>query len=291
MGLPVWKEPPEKRDVNTVLDPRRAAVPRRSGAPGRRIRSSQTFFNHLLRNGGENSRLERREPERITSRAALADLEARVSLTQPTREGLGRIRLPLPASRSEDNRVFSGPSSSESYTPRFPPANAERLSEDESRRARPFASFAATAILESPASSRRAVEGSQRPSLSERVSRRDSYSDEYESLAFLSGGPWPGIDGLGDRELSLRSILPCLSFYDALGLIGVNRDSPPSQWELVSNDLGFQAAVCDLWESESDGDVGSTNELVLESPHNREEARIRHFISRSRDMDRLIGRL
>jgi len=200
-------------------------------------------------------------------------LETRVSVTPPTREGLGRIRLPLPASRSEDNRVLSGSSSSESYTPRFPPANAERLSDDESRRTRPFASLAAaaaTAIVESPASSRRAVEGSQRPSLPERASRRDSYSDEYESLAFLSGGSWPGIDGLGDRELSL---------------------SPPSQWELVSNDLGFQAAVCDLWESESDGDVGSTNELVLESPHSREEARIRHFISRSRDMDRLIGRL
>lgn len=339
MGMPVWKEPVEKRDIDAMLDPRRAAVPRRS-AHGRRIRSSQTLMN-LLRDdfaretntlsnitGGEGRR-ERPypwselsalpgpvpDPERAGLRVTLADAEARASSnTTSGRGGIRRVRSPLPVFRNENNRLPS--SASDTYTPRFPPAFPERQQEEELRRIRTHFSLPTAASSSSEGSSSSsssnntinstalhragAEEGSQRPS--QYLSRYESFIDEAESgrrdeLSYLPGPPsrrWLEIDGLGDRERSLRSILPQISFYDAVGLIGLDNNSPdPGHWELVANGLGFQAA-CDLWESDSDADGNPlASEMMWDPPQDREEAfRIRRlFSSRNGGIDRLVGRL
>jgi len=335
MGMPVWKEPVEKRHIDAVLDPRRAAVPRRS-AHGRRIRSSQTLMN-LLRDdfaretntlsnitGGEDRR-ERPypsselsalpgpvpDPERAGLRVTLADAEARASSnTTSGRGGIRRARSPLPVFRNENNRLPS--SASDTYTPHFPPAFPERQQDEDLRRIRTHFPLPTAASSSSEGSSSsnssnsttlrrtRAEEGSQPPS--QYLSRYESFIDEAESgrrddLSYLPGPSsrrWLEIDGLGDRERSLRSILPQMSFYDAVGLIGLDDNSPdPGHWELVANGLGFQAA-CDLWESDSDADGNPlAGEVMWDPPQDREEAfRIRRlFSSRSAGIDRLVGRL
>ncbi|RPA95554.1 hypothetical protein L873DRAFT_1812665 [Choiromyces venosus 120613-1] len=312
MGMPVWKEPVEKRDIDAVLDPRRAAVPRRS-APSRRIRSSQTLLN-LLRDDfareantlssitGSEGRRERSypwselsaipgpvpDPERAGLRVTLSDAEARASSSNATssRGGIRRVRSPLPVFRSENNRLSS--SVSDTYTPRFPPAFPERQQEEELRRIRtPFSVAAAASSSEGSSSSnnstasRRAAadEGSQRPpSYFPRYEFLDEAEsarrDEYSSyLPGLSARRWFEVDGLGYRE---RSLSP-----------------DPNQWELVANGLGFQAA-CDLWESDSDADGNPlASEVMLDPPQDRDEAfRIRRlFSSRNGGIDRLMERL
>ncbi|CAZ79274.1 unnamed protein product [Tuber melanosporum] len=308
MGMPVWKEPVEKRDIDAVLDPRRAAVPRRS-APGRRIRSSQTLMN-LLRDdlARETNTLSsiaegRRErpypwselnalpgpvpdPERAGLRLTLADAEARApSSATSGRGGIRRVRSPLPVFRSENYRLPS--SASDTYTPRFPPTFPERQQEEELRRIRtPFplptaASSSSEGSSSSSTAPRRAgaEEGSQRRS--QYFSRDESSIDETEGgrrdeFSYLTGPSarrWLGIDGLGDRE---RSLSP-----------------DPTHWELVANGLGFQAA-CDLWESDSDADGNPLAvEVMWDLPPDREEAfRIRRLLSsRNGGIDRLIERL
>jgi len=318
MGMPVWKEPVEKRDIDAVLDPRRAAVPRRS-AHGRRIRSSQTLMN-LLRDdfaretntlsnitGGEGRR-ERPypwselsalpgpvpDPERAGLRVTLADAEARASSnTTSGRGGIRRVRSPLPVFRNENNRLPS--SASDTYTPRFPPAFPERQQEEELRRIRTHFSLPTAASSSSEGSSsssssnntinstalRRAgaEEGSQRPS--QYLSRYESFIDEAESgrRDELSYLPGPS----SRRWLEI----------DGLGDRERSLSPDPGHWELVANGLGFQAA-CDLWESDSDADGNPlASEMMWDPPQDREEAfRIRRlFSSRNGGIDRLVGRL
>lgn len=320
MGRPLWREPIEKREVDTALDHRRAAISRRSRTSDStrpRIRasdrSSETLFN-LLRSdyalesmnvGPASFSSERRgalsnwsdisalstamsDPEHAALRMTLSDSESRLG-----RAGLRRVRSPMPVLRSEASRAYEASASSEVYTPRFPPAFTqremarERLRErerfremereiervqaererqdfDERRRFRP--PFAAT----ESATGRRGRDGSGGPRFRfpARIPRYladivDETESGRRSGPYITGSlhlPRLGIDGLGDRERSLRSILTDLSLLDELGLIDSIYSPDATQWELVANDLGLQAA-CDLWESEgSDGEGGEGGE-------------------------------
>ncbi|KAG0633228.1 hypothetical protein HOY80DRAFT_652650 [Tuber brumale] len=314
MGMPVWKEPVEKRDINAMLDPRRAGVPRRS-APSRRIRSSQTLMN-LLRDdlARETNTLSsiaegRRErpylwselsalpgpvpdPERAGSRVTLADAEARASSnTTSGRGAIRRVRSPLPVFRSENYRLPS--SASDTYTSRFPPTFPERQQEEELRRIRtpfPLPTAASSSSSEGSSSSnsnsnstasRRAgaEEGSQRAS--QYFSRYESFIDEAEGgrrdeISYLTGPSTRRWLGIDGLGDRERSLSP-----------------DPAHWELVANGLGFQAA-CDLWESDSDADGNPLAvEVMWDLPQDREEAfRIRRLLSsRSGGIDRLIERL
>lgn len=313
MGRPLWREPAEKREADTTLDPRRAAISRRSrtlDSTRPRIRasdrSSETLFN-LLRsdyalesmNVGPTASFssERRgalpswndvdalsmavsNPERAALRVTLSDSEPR-----PGRAGLRRVRSPVPVFRSSASRSSSASASSEVYTPRFPPAfpqremARERLREiereiererirqgererqdlDERRRFRP--PFAATA---ESAAGRRGGDGFGGPRFRfpARIPRYltdvvDENGSSRRTRPYVTRPlhlPRFDIDGLGDRERSLRSILTSLSLLDELELIDDIYSPDVTQWELVANDLGLQAA-CDLWESEgSDGE-------------------------------------
>lgn len=320
MGRPLWREPVEKREADTTLDPRRAAISRRSRTSDStrpRIRasdrSSETLFN-LLRSdyalesmnvGPASFSSERRgalsnwsdisalsaamsDPERAALRMTLSDSEPRLG-----RAGLRRVRSPMPVLRPEASRAYEASASSETYTPRFPPAfpqremARERLRErerfremeretergqaererqdfDERRRFRP--PFAAT---ESAAGRRsRDESGGPRFRFPARIPRYladivDENDSGRRSGPYITGSlhlPRLDIDGLGDRERSLRSTLTDLSLLDELGLIDSIYSPDATQWELVVNDLGLQA-MCDLWESEgSDGEGGEGGE-------------------------------
>lgn len=367
MGLPVWREPVEKRETEAALDPRRAAISRRpryldSSRPRIRAsdRSSETLFN-LLRsdyalesmNVGPLSSFstERRgllshwndmnaiptpvpDPERTALRVSLSDSEPRTS-----RGGLRRIRSPVPTFRSEASRGSEAGASSEAHTPRFPPTfpelevtgqplreiereiereglrqierererERERQDFDERRRFRPPFTVAAT---ESATTHRTADEsGVPRFRFPARIPRyladvADENDNSQRSGSYMARSlhlPRFDIDGLGDRERSLRSTFTDLSLFDELGLIDDIYSPDATQWELVANDLGFQAA-CDLWESEeSDGEGG---ELVIpdhlwDAAQDRDEAfRMRRFTSLfssrntvNREVDRLAERL
>lgn len=309
----------EKREVDTTLDPRRAAISRRSrplDSTRSRIRasdrSSETLFNLLrsdyalesmnvgpiasfsserrgaLSNWNDINALSATmsDPERAALRMTLSDAEPRPGWT-----GLRRVRSPVPVFRS------SASASPETYIPRFPPAlpeqemarerlrererfrgvereiergrvrqaERERQDSDERRRFRP--PFAAP--VES-AASRRGGNGSTGPRFrfpartprylagvvdeNDRGRRSGLYVTRSLHL------PRFDIDGLGDRERSLRSTLTNLSLLNELGLIDSIYSPDATQWELVANDLGLQAA-CDLWESEgSDGEEGEGGE-------------------------------
>lgn len=330
MGRPLWKEPVEKREADTALDPRRAAISRRSRASDStrpRIRasdrSSETLFNLLrsdyalesMNTGPASFSSERRgalsnwsdisalsasmsDPERAALRMTLSDSEPRLG-----RAGLRRVRSPMPVLRSEASRAYQASASSEMYTPRFPPAfpqremarerlrerfremereiergqaELERLEFDERRRSRP--SFAATERLEfderhqsrplfaatESATGRRGRDesGGPRFRFPARIPRYlanivDENDSGQRSGTYITGSlhlPQLDIDGLGDRERSLRSILTDLALLDEPGLIDSTYSPDATQWELVVNDLGLQA-MCDLWESEgSDGE-------------------------------------
>lgn len=320
MGRPLWREPVEKREVDTTLDPRRAAISRRSrpsDSTRPRIRasdrSSETLFN-LLRsdyalesmNVGPTASFssERRgalsswndinalsaamsDPERGSLRVTLSDSEPRSGRT-----GLRRVRSPVPVFRSSGSRASSASASPEVYTPRFPPAfperemvrerlrererfmeiereiererirqaERERQDFDERRRFRP--PFAA------PADGAAGRRGSTGPRfrfparipryLADAVDESDSSRRSGPYVTRSLHLPRFDINGLGDRERSLRSILTDLSLLDELGLIDSIYSPDATQWELVANDLGLQAA-CDLWESEgSDGEGGES---------------------------------
>lgn len=312
MGRPLWKEPVEKREADAALDPRRAAISRRSRTSDStrpRIRasdrSSETLFNLLrsdyalesmnvgsasfpserrgaLSNWSDISALEAAmsDPERAALRMTLSDSEPRLG-----RAGPRRVRSPMPVSRSEASRAYQASASSEMYTPRFPPAfpqremarerlrerfremereiergQLERLEFDERRRSRP--SFAAT---ESATGHRgRDESGGPRFRFPARIPRYladivDENDSGRRSGPYTTGSlhlPQLDIDGLGDRERSLRSILTDLALLDEPGLIDSTYSPDATQWELVVNDLGLQA-MCDLWESEmSDGEGG-----------------------------------
>lgn len=325
----MWREPAEKRETDAVLDPRRAAVARRSrpSDPSRpRLRasdrSSETLFN-LLRSDyalegmsagpAPSFSSERRgfpshwndmnalptpvpDPERASLRVTLFDSEPRAS-----RSGLRRMRSPVPVLRSETSRGSSA--SSELYTPRFPPAFAERerQGDEEPRRFRP--PFAAAA--ESAAARRAADEGGPRFRFPARIPRYladvvDENEAERRTGSYMTRSlhlPRFDIDGLGDRERSPRSTLTNLSLVGVLRLTDIC--SPDAtQWELVANDLGFQAA-CDLWDTEeSDGEGAeiTVSDHLWDTTHDRDEAfRMRRltslFASQNRDMDRLAERL
>lgn len=229
------------------------------------------------------------DPERAALRATLSDTEPRT--------GLRRVRSPVPVFRSSGSRASSASASPEIYTPRFPPAfpeqemarerlrererfrevereiergrirqaERERQDSDERRRFRP--PFAAP--VESTAG-RREGNGFTGPRF-----RFPARTPRYlagvvdENDRGRRSGPYVtrslhlprfDIDGLGDRERSLRSTLTNLSLLDELGLIDSTYSPDTTQWELVANDLGLQAA-CDLWESEgSDGEGGEGGE-------------------------------
>lgn len=233
------------------------------------------------------------DPEHAALRVTLSDSEPR-----PGRTGLRRVRSPVPVFRSEASQASSASASSEVYTPRFPPAfpdrevaggrlgerdrfgemereierdrarqaERERQEFDERRRFRP--PFAATA---ESAAGRRGRDGSGGPRF-RFPARIPRYLADVENDSGRRSGPYVtrslhlprfDIDGLGDRERSLRSILTDLSLLDELRLIDSIYSPDATQWELVANDLGLQAA-CDLWESEgSDGEGGGGNEFGI----------------------------
>ncbi|CUS14631.1 unnamed protein product [Tuber aestivum] len=314
MGMPVWKEPVEKRDIDAVLDPRRAAVPRRS-APSRRIRSSQTLMNlwrddfaretntHSSIAGGEGRR-ERPypwselsalpgpvpDPERAGLRVTLADAEARASSNATSgRGGTRRVRSPLPVFRSENSRLPS--SASDTYTPRFPPAFPERQQEEELRRIRTPFSIPAAATSSSSSegsSSSNSSAASRRPGAGEGLQRPPQYFSRYESF----------IDEAENGRRDEFSYLPGPSArrwleVDGLGDRERSLSPDPAHWELVANGLGFQAA-CDLWESDSDADGNPlAGEVMWDPPQDREEAlRIRRLLtSRAGGIERLMERL
>lgn len=373
MGLPIWREPAEKRETDAVLDPRRAAVSRRSrpsdsSRPRIRAsdRSSETLFN-LLRsdyalqsmNVGPSSSFssERRgtlsqwndvnalptpipDQERVALRVTLSDSEPRTN-----RGGLRRMLSPLPVFRSETSRGSSASASSEVHTPRFPPAfperemTRERLGEferemarerirqmerererererqdfDERRRFRPpfvpaiTEAAAARRVVDEPGVPRFRFPARIQRYLADAVDENDSGRRSGSYVTRSLNLPRFDIDGLGDRERSLRSILTDMSLFDELGLIDDIYSPDATQWELVADGIGFQAA-CDLWESEdSDGEGGEGTEggelaiqdHLWDTTQDRDETfRMRRFTSlfpsRNRDnreLDRLVERL
>jgi hypothetical protein len=309
MGRPIWREPTEKRTADAALEPRREAVVRRSAGIRPRVRgsdrSSGTLFN-LLRSDYALENLST-GPARWSDNASLLAAQRGGG-----RRGLGRSE-PLRPQLSRS--VATG---EEVYTPWFPPAGdrelamqrreeMERIREDNERRrllerldrererehervARLTEEFIPDDMswFGLPLSARQRYVAS----LIDEGRRPEPSSNATREIHL----PRFDIDGLGDRERSLRSI-PSLPTYLTRLIEGADDSPDANQWELMA-ELGFPGCEQDSEDSEDDEHnlMDALGTLEGEVERDRSEMdRLRRvanmFAAHNRDIDRLVERL